>query len=96
MTSATPFGVCVQLNVRGVGSYAELGGGPTHVRVPLTDGDILLAADFNREDGGWEAVLETPDGEQTPLIDGPGADATADAVAHWAWKLARNWKEHLA
>lgn len=44
---------------------------------------LLVARDFNREDGGWEAVLEYSEAVQLPQPDGPGSLADAYAVAEW-------------
>ena len=60
------------LQLSGFDVDVETWGGPTDLRITVPNhGWLLLASGFNREDGGWEAVLEVGAGDQTPLIDGP-------------------------
>ena len=72
----------------GATARVEYGASPTEVEVPLPDGRTVKACRaLNREDLGWEAVVETDDGEQTPLTDGPLPGAPAADVAAWVTAL---------
>lgn len=70
----------------------ETWGGPTDLRITVPNvGWLLLASGFNREDGGWEAVLTAFDeSDQTPLIDGPGADADSMEIVAYVRDLAES------
>lgn len=51
--------------------------------------DIYLTREHNREDGGWEAVIDLG-GDQVPLVDGPLGDASPTDVRNWVVSLLRD------
>jgi len=53
------------------------------VALPNTTACVYLTTHLNREDGGWEAVLDR-DGDQDGLPDGPLVTAPAAEVVTWA------------
>jgi hypothetical protein len=77
---------------RGINAEIELGPSPTAINVETADGRTIgIAKDFNREDGGWEAViLPGPDENETPLLDGPAGDGTAFDVVEWIERLVHD------
>ena len=76
----------------GIVAHSDFGPGPTEIVLPTHDdvgwpaASILIAREFNREDGGWEGV-EDWDGSQSELPDGPAKDVSAYDVARWAARL---------
>jgi hypothetical protein len=72
---------------------------PSELSIPIPgEGQVLATRDFNRDDGGWEAVFEDATKfKQTPLFDGPdSSQAPAANVAAWLDRVARDWKNHVA
>lgn len=61
--------------------------GPTQFTLDTIGGQVLFAVGHNVT--GWEAVHEDPEGNQTPLLDGPEDPyAQCGDIAEWAAKLA--------
>lgn len=70
---------------------SEAACGPTEITVDAGYGLLFLARDFNRTDGGWEAVVmfDPENGDQYALPDGPLGTASTVEVANWVGTLNR-------
>lgn len=75
-----------QLRLRDVNAHVNGDLGPTEVEVYLTGGTLNACRHFNREDGGWEAMIDR-DGTPEECPDGPPADASVGAVVTWLYSL---------
>jgi hypothetical protein len=54
------------------------------VLAATTTGGYRLALALGHNVAGWEAVIDHETSNQTPLLDGPGPDASIYEVASWA------------
>lgn len=68
--------------LRAAGLKADHAFTPSRVEVQHGTCVIYATTEFNREDGGWEAVYDAG-GDQTGLEDGPGLNATTAEVVAW-------------
>ena len=76
------------LQLAGFDVDVETWGGPTDLRITVPNvGWLLLASGFNREDDGWEAVLEVGEGDQTPLVDGPAKGCDSMEIVQYVRNL---------
>lgn len=77
-----------------VGIKAEWAHPPSTFAIEVDGGGVLVACEFNHD--GWEAVFEPLEGDQVPLLDGPGERGTALEVAAWVARLVRDPQGNLA
>lgn len=83
--------ILAALSAAGIDS--EPGFTPSRIYVTAGDDVVALTTNFNREDGGWEAVYDKG-GDQYGLEDGPGVNATTAEVVAWVQALqASGWAE---
>lgn len=93
--AASADSIASALAERGMRAEVDFGPGPTDVIVVLDGASILAACCFNTDDG-WEAALETYDGGQRCLLDGPSVDAPDEDVVEWLTRLAGDPLKYLA
>lgn len=74
--------VAIVAALREAGLQADHAFTPSRVEIAHGTCVIYATTEFNREDGGWEAVYDAG-GDQTGLEDGPGLNATTAEVVAW-------------